>query len=144
MTLHVGLIGCGSITQPHVEGWAALGERAKIVAIADISQENAAARASQIGHPVEVYQNYHDLLADPALDAVDIARRVLCRMFSPRGQLLLYKVLYEAGETGVPYYELPERMGIRTDQISGVMGALGTRINYTEGLKSQRPGTAFL
>jgi predicted dehydrogenase len=73
MTLKVGLIGCGGITQPHVEGWAALGERAKIVAIADISKENAATRAAQIGHPVEIYQDYHDLLADPSIDAVDIA-----------------------------------------------------------------------
>lgn len=73
MSLNVGLIGCGGITRPHVEGWAALGERAQIVAIADISEENAAARAVQIGHPVQVYQDYHDLLADPAIDAVDIA-----------------------------------------------------------------------
>lgn len=73
MTLNVGLIGCGGITQPHVEGWAALSGRAQIVAIADVSEENAAARAAQIGHTVKIYQDYHDLLADPAIDAVDIA-----------------------------------------------------------------------
>jgi hypothetical protein len=80
----------------------------------------------------------------PPADARELALRVLTRRFIHRGQVLLYKVLYEAGETGVPYDELPERMGIRTDQISGVMGALGNRINRTEGLKDQSPGTAFL
>jgi predicted dehydrogenase len=73
MAHKIGLIGCGGITQSHVPGWAALGERAKIVAIADISKENAAARAAQIGHSVDIYEDYNDLLANPAIDAVDIA-----------------------------------------------------------------------
>jgi predicted dehydrogenase len=43
------------------------------VAVADISEENAQARATQIGHPVTIYSDYRDLLADGQIDAVDIA-----------------------------------------------------------------------
>jgi predicted dehydrogenase len=73
MTMRIGLIGCGGITHPHVEGWRAVHPRAEIVAISDISEENAQARAAQIGHPVEIYPDYNDLLADASIDAVDIA-----------------------------------------------------------------------
>ena len=73
MTLRIGLIGCGGIMYPHVEGWKAIADRAEIVAVADISEENARARAAQIGHPVEIYNDYADLLADETIDAVDIA-----------------------------------------------------------------------
>ena len=73
MAIRIGLIGCGGITRSHVEGWRTVHPRAEIVAIADVSEENAAARAAQIGHPVEIYGDYHDLLADASIDAVDIA-----------------------------------------------------------------------
>ncbi len=73
MTLRIGLIGCGSITHAHVEGWKAVADRAEIVAVADISVENAGRRIAQIGHPVSMYADYCDLLADKDIDAVDIA-----------------------------------------------------------------------
>jgi hypothetical protein len=44
----------------------------------------------------------------------------------------------------VPYDELHERMGVRKPQLFGILGALGNRINQTEGLKSSQPGTALL
>lgn len=73
MTLKIGLIGCGGIMQAHVQGWLAVAERAEIVAVADIDENNVKARIKEIGRDVVVYQDYHDLLADPAVDAVDIA-----------------------------------------------------------------------
>jgi predicted dehydrogenase len=73
MALKIGLIGCGGITQPHVEGWKKVAGRAEIVAMADISEENAQARMKQYGHQVKYYADYHDLLADKEVDAVDIA-----------------------------------------------------------------------
>jgi predicted dehydrogenase len=73
MTLRIGLIGCGGITHAHVEGWKAIADRAEVVAVADISEENARRRVAQIGHSVSIYTNYHDLLADKGIDAVDIA-----------------------------------------------------------------------
>jgi predicted dehydrogenase len=73
MTLRIGLIGCGNITHAHVEGWKTLAGRAVIGALADISEENARRRAAQIGHAATIYTDYHDLLADSEIDAVDIA-----------------------------------------------------------------------
>lgn len=72
MTLKIGLIGCGGITRVHVNGWLAVDDRAEIVAVADVSPENAQTRVDQIGHDVKIYSDYADLLADPDIDAVDI------------------------------------------------------------------------
>ncbi len=73
MTLKVGLIGCGGIMYSHVEGWKKVAERAEIVAMADILEANARARMAQYGQPVRYYADYHDLLADPEIEVVDIA-----------------------------------------------------------------------
>jgi predicted dehydrogenase len=73
MTIRVGLIGCGSIMRPHVEGWKGVSDRAEIVAVADVSEEAMATRAAQIGREVKRYADYRELLADADVDAVDIA-----------------------------------------------------------------------
>ena len=73
MTLKIGLIGCGGITRPHVEGWKAIGDRAEIVAMADVSEDTARVRAEQYGRTVDIYSDYRDLLADGCIDAVDIS-----------------------------------------------------------------------
>ncbi|MBN1583944.1 MAG: Gfo/Idh/MocA family oxidoreductase [Anaerolineae bacterium] len=73
MALKVGLIGCGGIMHPHVEGWKKMAGRAEIVAMADISEANARARMVQLGQDVQYYADYHDLLADGGIDVVDIA-----------------------------------------------------------------------
>jgi predicted dehydrogenase len=73
MSLKIGLIGCGGITRAHVEGWRTVADRAEIVAIADLSQATATKRAEQIGHPVQIYADYRELLADGGVDAVDVA-----------------------------------------------------------------------
>ncbi len=73
MTLKIGLIGCGSIMQPHVEGWKAVSQRAQVVAVADILEENARTRVNQLGQPARIYQEYNELLANEEIDAVDIA-----------------------------------------------------------------------
>ncbi len=73
MTLKVGLIGCGGIMHPHVEGWKKVAGRAEIVAMADISEANAQARMAQYGQQVRYYADYNDLLADKDVDVVDLA-----------------------------------------------------------------------
>src|SRR5262245_46003700 len=73
MALKVGLIGCGGITRIHVDGWKAIADRAQIVVVADVSEENARLRAEQIGGEVEIYGDYNALLANTEIDAVDIA-----------------------------------------------------------------------
>jgi hypothetical protein len=44
----------------------------------------------------------------------------------------------------MPFHELHERIGVTKAQLLGVLGALGNRINQTEGLKNSQPGTSFL
>ena len=72
MTLKIGLIGCGGITRAHVEGWKKVADRAEIIAIADISEDNARQRAEQIGTNPQIYADYKELLANKTVDAVDI------------------------------------------------------------------------
>lgn len=72
-TLQVGLIGTGSIGAHHARGWQSAASRAKLVAVADV----AAARARQFAADhtrgqASVYTATEDLLADPAVAAVDI------------------------------------------------------------------------
>lgn len=76
MTLRIGLIGCGGITQAHVDGWKTVTDRARIVAMADVSDAAMQTRIAQLGpidYTIKTYNDYHDLLADPEIDAVDIS-----------------------------------------------------------------------
>jgi len=70
--LRIGLIGAGWVTQYHLLAWQKLAGRAAVVAIADPSSENAAARARQFGIG-QCFSRAEDMLAECELDAVDIA-----------------------------------------------------------------------
>ncbi|HNS51673.1 MAG TPA: DUF262 domain-containing HNH endonuclease family protein [Anaerolineae bacterium] len=83
-------------------------------------------------------------VSDKAGDGTALIQRVLTRTFVPRGQLLLYRALYEAGDEFVPYRELHERMGVDDNQLHGILGGLGNRINLTEGVKPAKPGVGLL
>lgn len=72
MTLRVGLIGAGWVTQHHLRGWQRLGDDAKVVAIADPSAEAARRRADEFGIPAR-FTSAAEMLAAGGLDAVDIA-----------------------------------------------------------------------
>lgn len=71
MTISIGLIGCGGIAHPHADGYLALGDAARIVAVCDVVAENAEQMATKVGG-ARVFADYHALLADGAVDAVDI------------------------------------------------------------------------
>lgn len=64
-------------------------------------------------------------------------KRMLKRIPIPDGQIELYRFLYQAGETGMTNVELAKRMGRSRLQLAGVLGALGNRINGTEGLRNK-------
>lgn len=72
--------------------------------------------------------------------------RLLTRIPVPRGQRQLYKALYDAGDEGRLQDELVDVMGRRDrHDLSGVMGALGRRINGTPGYgETHKPGTAMV
>ncbi|HSW18346.1 MAG TPA: Gfo/Idh/MocA family oxidoreductase [Ramlibacter sp.] len=70
--LRVGLVGAGWVTQHHLAGWAQLGARAKVVAIADPNIAAAKARAGEFGI-AQVFESAQRMFDEAQLDAVDVA-----------------------------------------------------------------------
>lgn len=68
---------------------------------------------------------------------IEDIKRMLTRLPIPNGQLQLYKALHTAGNTGLTNIELGRIMELTRLQIAGVLGALGNRINGTEGLQNK-------
>jgi hypothetical protein len=77
-------------------------------------------------------------------DTVKLIVRVVSRAFIPRAQFIVYATLLEAGVQGVSMKVLLDRIRISGAQLAGVMGALGRRVNTTEGLGDSQPGTGLL
>ena len=68
--LQVGVIGAGSISEMHVSSYAN-NPNVRLVAIADLNEERAKDKAEKFGAE-RVYTDYHELLADPEIEAVSI------------------------------------------------------------------------
>ncbi|MFC7455646.1 Gfo/Idh/MocA family protein [Brachybacterium sp. GCM10030267] len=68
--LRVGLIGGGNIADSHLRGYAAHPDRVQVTAIADADPETLSRRITQTG--AEGYADFHALLAEADVDAVDI------------------------------------------------------------------------
>ncbi len=71
MTIRVGLIGCGGITEPHIQGYLQIPEQVQVTAVSDVVAENARNRAAQVGG-AQIYSDYHTMLTESNVDAVDI------------------------------------------------------------------------
>ena len=78
--INIAVIGTGRMGSVHVKNVARLIPEANLVAICDIRLEVAQAVAEEIGIQ-RVVQDYHELLADPKIEAVLIATstRYPCR-----------------------------------------------------------------
>jgi hypothetical protein len=74
---------------------------------------------------------------------VKVIQRIIERVAIPDGQIELYKVLYEAGDNGLEITEIAQAMHRPKEQIYGVLGALGRRINNTPGI-SDKPGIGYV
>ena len=70
--LRIGLIGAGMVSRHHLIAWADIADRARVIAIADPSRENAARRADEFAIS-NIYADAEAMLAATELDAVDIA-----------------------------------------------------------------------
>ena len=68
--IHIGFIGAGRIADLHYLGYKN-NKKAKLFAVCDINRELAKKRAKQ-WNAVKVYNEYHDLLSDTDIDAVEI------------------------------------------------------------------------
>ncbi len=62
---------------------------------------------------------------------------MLKRIPIPPGQQQLYQALYKAGEKGLSSSELSSTLNRTRYQLSGVLGALGVRVNGTQGLENK-------
>lgn len=69
--LGMGVIGCGGIAQAAHLPSIAQNPRARLIAVADIDLDRAKATAAQYGG--QAYRDYHDLLANPDVEAVTVA-----------------------------------------------------------------------
>lgn len=69
----VALVGCGLISLYHLRAWQSVG--AEIVAVCDLDQNKAAARAAEFG-VARVYASATDMFSDGGFDIVDIAASV--------------------------------------------------------------------
>ena len=75
---------------------------------------------------------------------MELIKRVLER--SPKlaqGQILLFQALNQAGKKGLKYDDIAVKIDKTPAQLSGVLGALGRRINNTLGIDG-KPGINYL
>lgn len=91
--VRVGLAGAGWVARHHLDAWARLSDRAKVVAVADPYRPAAEARAERYGIP-SVYASVERMLDEARLDAVDIAAPrehhvPICRLAAARGLHIL-------------------------------------------------------
>jgi predicted dehydrogenase len=70
-TIGVGMIGVGSIADLHAAGYKKA-DNARLIGVTDLSAELAQEKAKKYGAE-KVYDSVDKLLADPAIEAVDIA-----------------------------------------------------------------------
>ena len=68
--LNVGVIGAGSISALHLQSYQK-NERVNLYAVCDLNEERANTKAKTYG-AAKVYTDYHELLADPQVEAVSI------------------------------------------------------------------------
>lgn len=71
MPIGVGLIGCGGISRAHAQGYKTLSHLFRVVAVADVNEQLAQERASELGAE-KVFTDYRQLLELPEVEAVDI------------------------------------------------------------------------
>ncbi|MBC8229216.1 Gfo/Idh/MocA family oxidoreductase [bacterium] len=69
--LGIGIIGTGGISNAHADGYLRLGDKVKIIAVADIFREKAEAAAARWGVECAL-EDYHHLLEMDEIDAVSV------------------------------------------------------------------------
>jgi len=75
---------------------------------------------------------------------LDVVRHMLTRIPISDGQIAVYRALYSVGDAGMTRAELVSATNRSARELSGVLGALGRRLNATEGLENLGGITAVL
>lgn len=88
----------------------------------------------------------HPAAADGPPDEARLVRRVLRRHRIPPTQRAVYRALYEAGDDGLDFTALAATTGRSSEELSGVLGGLGRRVNATPGVDAlpESPGVNLL
>ena len=88
----------------------------------------------------------HQPATDEPLSEARLVRRVLRRHRIPPTQRAVYRALYEAGDDGLDFTALAATTGRSTEELSGVLGGLGRRVNATPGIDTlpEPPGVNLL
>jgi predicted dehydrogenase len=72
-TLKVGIVGSGWMGHVHARAWQSNAPRGEVVAVADVSPQRGERLAAAIGdQAVAIYSDFHMMLAEASIDAVDI------------------------------------------------------------------------
>ena len=70
-TIGVGILGAGNIAAHHLRGYLLPPHHGKVVAMADVDTQRARQLADTVGG-AEVFADYRELIASPAVEAVDV------------------------------------------------------------------------
>jgi len=68
--INVGMVGAGIIAPMHAAGFQEVPERCRVTAVCDVDAEKASEIAGLFD--ARVYTDYHELIADPQVDLVDL------------------------------------------------------------------------
>ena len=74
--VRIGIIGCGAIGSVHADAFAKVAD-AEVVALCDVIPDKLKAKAER-HHVAKTYDDYHELLADPEIDATRVAGVMGC------------------------------------------------------------------
>jgi hypothetical protein len=75
---------------------------------------------------------------------IQLIQKVITRIPLSASQIALFKALYETNNHWISIYELAYRIKVDEESIGGILGALGNRINQTEGIAPPLDGIGLL
>jgi predicted dehydrogenase len=114
--LRVAILGAGLIAPNHAAGFQEVPDLAEVVAVCDTNHENAETLATMFD--AGIYTNYHDLLADPEVDLVDVLLPhhlhypAAMDIIAAKKHLLLEKPVAVSYQKSMEIYEAAKKAGI--------------------------------
>ena len=114
--LRAGILGAGLIAPNHAAGFQEVPDLAEVVAVCDINLENAENLATMFD--ARIYSDYHELIADPDIDLVDVLLPhhlhypVAMEIIAARKHLLLEKPVAVTYQESMEIVEAAKKAGI--------------------------------
>ena len=114
--LKVAILGAGLIAPNHAAGFQEVPDLAEVVAVCDTNRENAETLATMFD--ARIYTDYHDLLADPEIDLVDVLLPhhlhypAAMDVIAAKKHLLLEKPVAVTYRKSLEIYEAAKKAGI--------------------------------